>query len=185
MTKSILAFALAAAASTPAFAATTYEIDPTHAAALFKVSHIGYSYTWGRFNDISGTITWGDDAKEVKVVIKTESVDTGTVKKDEHLRSGDFFSAKEFPEMTFTASKVEDKGDNLYHVTGTFSLHGVSKEITVPVIKMAEGKDPWGKTRIGFDATFTIKRSDFGMTYMPEGIGDEVTIVFAVEAVAG
>jgi len=173
-------------AATAVFAADTYTLDLAHTAALFKADHLGFSWTYGRFNDVSGSITW-DAAKptnsKVDVKIKTETIDTGNAKRDEHLRSGDFFSVKEFPTMSFTSKSFEAKGDNLYHVTGDFELRGVKKPITIPVTLMKVGKDPWGKDRIGFDTEFTIKRSDFGMNYMPDGIADEVTIIFATEGV--
>jgi len=166
-------------------AADTYAIDPAHTAALFSINHLGFSNTWGRFNDVSGSVAW-DDAdpgkSSVKIVIKTASVDTGTAKKDEHLRGADFFSVKEFPEMTFTSKKIEKKDGNVYAVTGDFSLHGVTKEITIPVTKVGSGKDPMGKEVVGFDATFMIKRSDFGVNYGIPNVGDEVKIIFAAEA---
>jgi polyisoprenoid-binding protein YceI len=165
-------------------AADTYSIDPAHTAALFKISHLGISNSWGRFNGVSGTVTWeeSDPAKSsVKVTIKTASIDTGTAKKDEHLRSADFFSVKEFPEMTFASKKIEKKEGNLYQVTGDFTLHGVTKEITIPVTKLGTTKDPMGKERIGFDAAFSIKRSDYGMNFMVGPAGDEVQIILAAE----
>jgi polyisoprenoid-binding protein YceI len=179
-----LAFATLAGGGT-ASAADSYAIDASHTAALFKINHLGFSNTWGRFNDVSGTVVWDDAdpaASSVKVAIKTASIDTGTADKDKHLKSGDFFSVKEFPELTFVSKSVAKAGDT-YEVTGDFTLHGVTKTITVPVTKMGAGKDPWGKDRIGFDAQFSIKRSDYGMAFGLPGIGDEVTIVFASEAV--
>lgn len=167
-------------------AADTYQIDASHTAALFSVSHLGFANTWGRFNDVSGSVTWDDaDAGKnaVSVVIKTASIDTGSAKKDEHLRNADFFSVKEFPEMTFVSKKFEKKDGNVFHVTGDFTLHGVTKSLTIPVTKMGAGKDPYGKERIGFDAVFTIKRSDYGMNFGLPGIGDEVRITFASEGV--
>lgn len=166
-------------------AADTYQIDVAHTAALFRINHLGFSNSWGRFNDVSGTVTWdeADPAKSsVKIVIKAASVDTGTAKKDEHLRNADFFSVKEFPELTFTSKKIAKKDGDVYNVTGDFALHGVTKEITIPVTRMAIGKNPMGKDTVGFDAVFTIKRSDFGMGYGLPAIGDEVQITFAAEA---
>ncbi len=188
MFRSMTALAFAAtffpATGTALSAADTYKLDPTHVAALFKIDHAGFSWTWGRFNDVGGTITWdaaNPTASAVNVTIKTASVDTGTAKKDEHLRSGDFFSVREFPEMTFASKSFEAKGDNLYHVTGDFSLRGVTKSITIPVTLLKVGEFPPGTARIGFDSEFTIKRSDYGMTYGAGAVGDEVTIIFAVE----
>lgn len=187
MLRSFTALAFAATLSTAApalSAAETYTIDPTHVAALFKVDHAGFSWTWGRFNDVGGAIAWDatDPSKStINVVIKTASVDTGTAKKDEHLSSGDFFSVKEFPEMTFVSKTIKAQDANIYHVTGDFTLRGVTKSITIPVQLLKVGELPPGTDRIGFDTEFTIKRSDFGMTYGAGMIGDEVTIIFAVE----
>lgn len=180
----VLALATLAGASV-ASAADTYAIDKAHTAALFKVDHLGFSYTWGRFNDIAGTIVWDDAdpaASSVKIVIKTDSIDTGTPDKDKHLKSGDFFSVKEFPELTFVSKSIAKKGD-AYEVTGDFTLHGVTRTITIPVTKMGAGVDPWKKQRIGFDSQFSIKRSDYGMSFGLPGVGDEVTIVFSTEGV--
>ncbi len=180
------AFLAIAGLTASAFAADTYEIDMGHTAALFKINHMGFSNTWGRFNDVSGTVTWdeADPAKSsVKVTIKSDSIDTGVAKKDEHLKGGDFFSVKEYPEITFVSKKIVKAGDH-YDVTGDFTMHGVTKSVTVPVVKMKEDKDFGGKDRrIGFDAVFTIKRSDFGMNFMAGGIGDDVQITLATEAV--
>jgi len=181
-----LAIALATFATLSAVsAADTYAIDKAHTAALFKINHLGFSYTWGRFNDVGGTIVWDDAnpaASSMKVVIKTDSIDSGDANKDKHLKSGDFFSVKEFPELTFTSTAIAKKGDT-YEITGDFTLHGVTKSITIPVTKMGAGVDPYKKQRIGFDSQFTIKRSDYGMAFGLPGIGDEVTIVFASEGV--
>jgi polyisoprenoid-binding protein YceI len=167
-------------------AADSYQIDGAHTAAVFKISHLGFSNTWGRFNGVSGSVVWDDanlEGSSVAVTIATASVDTGVAKKDEHLRSGDFFSVKEFPEMTFVSKSIAAKGDNLYDVTGDFTLHGVTKTITIPVTKMKEDADPMGKgRRIGFDTEFTIVRSEFGVSYGTPNIGDEVTIIFSTEA---
>ncbi len=177
--------AIAGLTASAAAAADTYAIDPGHTAALFKINHMGFSNTWGRFNDVSGTVTWdeADPAKSaVNVMITSASIDTGVAKKDEHLKGGDFFSVKEYPEITFVSKKIAKSGDH-FDVTGDFTMHGVTKSVTVPVVKMKEDKDFAGKDRrIGFDAVFTIKRSDFGMNFMPGGIGDDVQITFAAEA---
>jgi polyisoprenoid-binding protein YceI len=128
-------------------AAETYAVDPDHTAALFRINHLGFSHTWGRFDAPSGTIVWddADPAKSsVKIAIKADSINTGVAGKDKHLKSDAFFSVKEFPELTFVSKKIEKKDGNLYHITGDFTLHGVTKEITIPVTKMGAGKDPMG-----------------------------------------
>ena len=179
----VLALALLAGGSS-ASAAETYTIDKAHTAALFKISHLGFSYTWGRFNDVGGSIVWDDAdpaASSVNVLIKADSIDSGDANKDKHLKNADFFSVKEFPEITFVSKSIAKKGDAAYEITGDFTMHGVTKSITIPVTKMGAGIGPDKKQRIGFDSQFTIKRSDFGMNFGLPGIGDEVTITFASE----
>ena len=169
-----------------AHAADTYAIDPVHTAAIFKVKHLGVSYTYGHFNDVAGTITIdaaNPSASKVEVLIQTGSVDTHNEKRDGHLASPDFFDAKQFPVMSFTSTAFKKIDDSTYEVTGGFTLRGVSKPLTVKVVKVGEGKDPWGGFRSGYECTFTIKRSDFAMTKMLDAVGDEVAVTFSTEGV--
>lgn len=178
-----LGFALS---STSAQAADTYTVDPVHTAALFKVKHVGVSYTYGRFNDVSGTVVFdaaNPAASKVDITIQAGSVDTHSEKRDAHLANPDFFDAKQFPVLKFVSSSFKKVSDNTFEVAGDFTLHGVTKPITITAVKIGEGKDPWGGYRIGFESTFTIKRSDYGMTKMMEAVGDEVTVTFATEAI--
>jgi len=164
-----------------AFAAP-WAVDNSHAAAVFNVTHLGFSKTWGRFNKISGTVEPGD-APKVSIEIDAASIDTNDAKRDEHLRGPDFFDVKQFPKLTFTSTAATKTGEGAWDVTGDFTMHGVTKSITVKVTKNGEGKDPWGNTRAGFDAAFSIKRSDYGMNFMPGGIGDEIPIMISLEAI--
>lgn len=178
-----LGFALAPAS---AYAADTYTVDPVHTAALFKIKHVGVSYTYGRFNDISGTIVFdaaNPAASKVDVTIQAASVDTDNQKRDAHLANPDFFDAKQFPVLKFVSTAFVKVDDSTFDVAGDFTLHGVTKPVTIKVVKIGEGKDPWGGYRLGFESTFTIKRSDFGMTKMMEAVGDEVTVTFATEGI--
>jgi polyisoprenoid-binding protein YceI len=178
-----LGFALAPAS---AYAADTYSVDPVHTAALFKVKHVGVSYTYGRFNDISGTITFdaaNPAASKVDITIQAGSVDTHSEKRDAHLANPDFFDAKQFPVLKFVSTAFKKVDDSTFDVAGDFTMHGVTKPISIKVVKIGEGKDPWGGYRIGFESTFTIKRSDFGMTKMMEAVGDDVTVTFATEGI--
>jgi polyisoprenoid-binding protein YceI len=167
-------------------AADTYQIDPVHSFASFSIGHLGIGLVRGFFSDIAGTIV--DDEKDagkdaVEVTIKTASVNTHVDKRDEDLRSPNFFDVQKYPAMTFKSVKVVRKGIQ-YTVTGDFTLHGVTKRITVTAKHMGAGKDPWGGFRTGFAADFTIKRSDFGMTYdAPPAIADTVDISVSFEAV--
>lgn len=168
--------------------ADTYKVDPAHAFAVFKVSHFGWSNNWGRFNDVSGTIEFdkADVTKsKVSITIKTASIDTNHQKRDDHLRSPDFFNAKEFPEMKFSSTKIEKTGDRTAKVTGDLTLLGVTKPVTLNVTWNKEGPHFRNKDKIhtGFSATTTIKRSDFGMKKFLPAIGDEITIFLDVEAI--
>ena len=165
------------------FGADSYALDKGHTAIIFGIKHLNMSYTYGRFNDIDGQFKL--DAQNAanssfKVTIKTASIDTGLKKRDDHLRSPDFFNANQFPVITFESTQVEAASDG-YRVTGNLSLHGATKSITLHLQKMGEGDDPWGNYRAGFATELTIKRSDYGMTNMPEAVGDEVKLMISFE----
>ena len=167
-------------------AAAAYKVDGEHAHVVFRISHLGYSYTYGRFNKIGGAFKFsaGDAGQNhVKLEIATDSVDTQVAKRDGHLKSPDFFSAKEFPKITFESTSWKSAGDKAFDVTGKLSLHGVTKEITIRVDYVGEGKDPWGNYRAGFESVFTIKRSDYGMKKMLPAIGDEIRLMISLEGI--
>jgi polyisoprenoid-binding protein YceI len=182
----VIALVLAIATSSGAArAADTYQIDPVHSFASFSVGHLGIGLVRGFFSDIAGMIIFDekDAAKSsIEVAIKTASVNTHVDKRDEDLRSPNFFEVDKYPTMTFTSTKVAKKGKG-YAVTGDFSLHGVTRRITVEAKHLGSGKDPWGGFRAGFVADFSIKRSDFGMKYDYPSIPDKVDISVAFEAV--
>ncbi|HEX3134469.1 MAG TPA: YceI family protein [Planctomycetota bacterium] len=175
-----------AMAPTTVRAADSYTVDPVHTAALFKIKHVGVSYTYGRFNDVSGTVTIdaaNPAASKVEIAIQAGSVDTHSEKRDAHLASPDFFDAKQYATFGFVSSAFKKVDDATYEVAGNFTLHGVTKPLTITVKKVGEGKDPWGGYRIGFESTFTIKHSNFGMTKMLEAINDEIAMTFSTEAI--
>jgi polyisoprenoid-binding protein YceI len=186
LTVAALALCVPAGSAAPAPAADRYEIDPAHSFALFKVKHLGVGYAWGRVNGPAGAIQLdeADVAKSsVTVELKADAVDTGDAKRDQHLKSPDFFNAKQFPTITFKSTSVKKSGDVGIEVAGDFTLLGVTKAVTVVLARVGGGKDPWGGTRVGYEGAFAIKRSDYGMKYGLEGIGDDVHIIIAVEAV--
>jgi polyisoprenoid-binding protein YceI len=164
-----------------AASADAYQIDPHHASFIFKIKHMGLSYVYGTFNDVAGNFTT-DDKPSFNIIVKTASVDTHIAKRDEHLRSPDFFNANQFPVTTFKSTAVTATGDDLA-VTGDLALHGVTRSITFTVHKVGEGKDPWGGYRTGYSTEFQIKRSDFGMTNMLEMISDEVVLMISFEGI--
>jgi polyisoprenoid-binding protein YceI len=170
--------------SFPANAAETYEIDPVHSAAVFRIKHLGIAYVYGRFNDLSGTLKIDNkspDSNIVDIHVKTKNVDTFNTERDNHLRSPDFFDAKKFPVISFKSKSFRKVSRNVYEVTGELTMHGVTRPLTVDVQQTGADKDPWGGYRIGFETTFTIKRSDFGMHFMMGGVGYEVWIIISVE----
>lgn len=175
-----------AGAASPVWAASeTYQIDNVHSDVIFEIGHLGVSSSFGRFNDISGEIHVDtEDAAEtsIQIQIKSESVDTNSADRDKHLRSPDFFNVKQFPLIEFQSKSTKVKGDKL-EVTGDLTLLGVTKPVTVEVRKIGEGKDPWGGYRAGWLSEFKIKRSDYGMKFLLEGLSDEVEITVALEAV--
>ncbi len=175
--------ALLAIFAVPA-AADEYNLDPAHTAVTFKISHIGLSWTHGRFNDVSGTFTIDPDAAKCSfnVQIKAESVDTANAKRDEHLRSGDFFNVKQFPALTFKSTEVKAIKDG-YQVTGDLTLHGVTRSVSFPLVGGRKAEFPRGFQRTGYSTELTIKRSEFGMDKMLEAVGDEVVIAISFEGV--
>lgn len=162
-----------------------YTIDDVHSTALFRVHHLGAGRFWGRFNDVSGSVTF-DRGVEIRmnVSIRTASVDSGNKDLDRHLLSPDFFNAKEpaCATMTFVSNGCSMGDRGIYMVSGDLTIHGVTKPITVPV-EFTGAADMGKGARAGFESTFSIKRSDFGMAYGVEGgaIGDEVRIVVSLE----
>ena len=168
-------------------AADTYEIDTAHSMILFRAKHNGVSYNYGRFNEFSGTLAMDEtdvSKSTVEFEVKSASVDTDNEKRDQHLRSSDFFSAKQFPVITFKSTKVSAKEgeEDVLEVTGDLELHGVKKSITVDVeiTGRADGKD--GESLIGFESIFTIKRSEFGMTYGMGPVSDDIRLIVSIEA---
>lgn len=163
----------------------TYAVDHTHSAALFEVKHFGISLVAGRFTDIDGTIVAdrNDPSKSsVEVIIKTASVNTDNKARDKHLRNADFLDVEKFPVMSFKSEHVKKLKGNAYEVTGSFTLHGVTRTITVPVAFLGETDVPWGQHRAGFQTSFVIKRTDYGMGELVGPAGDEVRITLLVEA---
>lgn len=169
---------------TAARAADTYELDPVHSFITFKISHLKISTVTGRFNGPTGTVVLDSDAAKssIHVEVLAKNVDTGVEKRDTHLRSADFFDVEKHPKISFTSTALKATATG-YELIGKLSLHGVTKNVTVDLKKNGEGKDPWGGYRVGYETSFTIKRSEFGMNFMPGAVGDDVALSFAFEAV--
>jgi len=163
-----------------------YSIDPVHSTVVYKVRHLNISYFYGRFDEVKGKIHINRDQPEkssVEVIIRADSIDTHNKKRDKHLRSPDFFNVRQFPLIKFKSTDIKKVQGDTYRVSGKLFLHGVERPLQLLVTKTGEGRDPWGDYRIGFHTHFTIKRSDYGMTYMIPGVGDEVEIFMGIEAI--
>ena len=177
---------LLAVLSFPAAATETYQVDPVHSSAIFRIKHLGIAYVYGRLNDLSGTLKINDEtpaSSVVEIYAKTKDVDTFNSERDNHLRSPDFFHSKKFPMVSFKSKSFTRVSKDGYEVTGDLALLGVTRPLTVKVQRTGDGKDPWGGFRIGFETTFTIRRSDFGMNFMMGGVGDEVRIILSIEGI--
>lgn len=165
--------------------ADSYTIDPAHTYPNFTINHLGFSTMHGRFDKSQGTLTMDREkgTGSVEVVVDMASVSTGFAKRDDHLRSPDFFNVAEFPEMTFKSTKVEFMGKGA-KVTGDLTIKGVTKSVVLDVDSINCGTHPFNKKTVcGFGATTSIKRSDFGIKYGLPTIGDDMNITLEVEAV--
>ena len=173
----------APAASAPATASETWTIDDVHSMALFRVQHMGAGMFWGRFDGVTGTITTGEGSIAFDVTIDTGSVSSGNDKLNGHLKSPDFFSVKEFPTMNFKSTKAVRGADGMWDVTGDLTMHGVTKPVTAKVEQTGRMKGRGGEA-IGFEAIFTVDRSQFGMNYGVEkgAIGKDVRVIVGLEA---
>ncbi len=172
-------------------AVTTWNIDPAHSAAEFKVKHMMISNVKGSFSGLSGALTeHSDDAtlSSVEAAIPVAAISTGDAQRDAHLKSADFFDAEKYPALNFKSTRVTRKGEAAYEVTGDLTIHGVTRSVTFAVEgPSAPGKDPWGNTRIGLSATAKINRKDFGLSWnaaLETGgflVGEEIAITLDVQ----
>ena len=173
------------ALSTQQSRAANYALDGSHTAVIFGISHLGFSHTYGRFNKVAGQFAFdkaNPTASQFMVEIDAASIDSNDAKRDEHLRSPDFFDVRQFPTITFQSTGVSADGNQL-QVTGNMTMHGVTQQVALPLTYLGEGQGPYGNYRCGFATTFTLKRSDYGMKGMLPQIGDEVAITFSFEGI--
>jgi len=183
----VLASASAFAAPGGASGATTYKIDPNHTDVVASWSHFGFSNPIAHFGQVDGSITY--DAKnvgtsKVEVTIPLAGLNANVEKFNEHLRSADFFDAEKYPTITFKSTKVEAAGDKKLRVFGELTIKGVTKPVVLDTTINKIGDHPMAKrAAAGFDATTTIKRSDFGVDKFAPNVSDNVTIRITTEAV--
>jgi len=188
--KSLFAFAFLFIFAQPGFS-TSYKIDPVHSEVGFTVEHLMFFKVRGYFTDFVGTLEADTNAKTLTATtatIKTTSVDTRIEKRDNHLRSPDFFDVAKFPEMSFVSNKIEGSGNNI-KVSGDLTIRGITKPIVLQGAFLGENKDAWGNVRAGFVAQGKINRKDFGLVWnaiLESGgvtVGDEVEINLQIEAI--
>ena len=177
-------------AASPARAAVTYTFDKNHTDITFQIRHM-VSQVRGEFRDFGGTIVKDDAnpaASSVELTIQATSIETGVDNRDNDLRGESFFDVAKFPTITFKSTKVEKVSDTEYSVTGDFTMHGVTKVLTLPVTFEGEMKEANGKSRVGFSTSTVINRKDFGITWNKtlDGGGmllsDEVKVSISVAA---
>ncbi|ASK18785.1 YceI family protein [Halomonas sp. N3-2A] len=184
------AFAAAiAAASLATFSqaqAAEYQIDTEgqHAFVQFKISHLGFSYILGTFEEFDGQFSYDPEdleASSVEMEVQVGSLSTNHAERDRHFLSSDFLDASEYPTATFTSTGFESTGENEGVVTGELTLHGETQEIEMPVTLMGEGDDPWGNYRAGFEGSTMLTLGDFGidMSDFPEAMHElELYVTF-------
>jgi len=177
----------------PQTAVSTWNIDPAHSQAEFKVKHMMISNVKGYFTNIKGALTLDDSEitnSQVEATIDAASINTREPQRDTHLKSADFFDVEKFPTLSFRSTHISRNGEAELVVSGDLTIHGVTRKVdfdvegpTVPT------KDPWGNTRVGLSATTKINRKDFGLTWnstLETGgilVGEDVTITLEVEFV--
>jgi polyisoprenoid-binding protein YceI len=187
---SFLTFAALALTASSARAAT-WEIDGAHTAATFKVRHLAVSWVRGQFGTVTGTIDYEAGKPEsikADVSIDVASIDTSNEKRDEHLRSPDFFDVAKHPKITFKSKRVQKAGAEGFELVGDLTIRGTTKEVALKVeAPAAPTKDPWGNTKTGTTATLTINRHDFGVAFnkvLETGglvVGNDVHITLEIE----
>jgi polyisoprenoid-binding protein YceI len=185
--KKIIAFALAAAFSSAAFAAPeTFNLDPSHTLPRFEYNHMGFSQQLSRFDKVSGTVTLDRAAKtgSVDVTIDAKSVNTGSTQFNEHIQGKDFLDTAAFPTITYKSTAVKFNGDAVASVEGNLTVKGVTKPVTLTVVSFKCMIHPMlKKEACGATATAQIKRSDFGAGAYAPLVGDEVTLTLPIEAI--
>ena len=188
--KKVLSFALGSAllVSSQFANAADYTIDTKgmHAFIKFKISHLGYSWMYGRFNDFAGEYSYDANnpgASKVSVTIKTASIDTNHAERDKHLRDDDFFNAAKYPEIKFVSTKFSPAAGDKGTLYGNLTMHGVTKPVAINISKIGEGKDPWGGYRSGFEGSTEITRADWGISKNLGPASEKVEIILSIEGI--
>jgi polyisoprenoid-binding protein YceI len=168
--------------------ADDYVIDKKgmHASIQFKISHLGYSWLWGRFNDFDGSFSYNKDkpeTSEIEVTINTNSVDSNHAERDKHLRGKDFLDVDKYPQAKFVSTYFSQNKNGTGVLKGNFTLHGVTRLIKIDVKYIGEGNDPWGGYRAGFEGTARIALADYGITKNLGPASQELDLILSIEGV--
>ncbi|HDP89273.1 MAG TPA: YceI family protein [Thioalkalivibrio sp.] len=187
--KSAIAAVLALAVSVPGLAsAADYVIDTkgAHAFIQFRIQHLGYSWLYGRFNDFEGEFSYDpekpDDSK-IEVSIDMASLDSNHAERDKHLRGKDFFEVSKYPTARFVSKSYKDHGDGTGVLTGDLTLKDVTREVSIDVVHVGEGEDPWGGYRTGFQGSAMLTLKDFNIDYELGPKSREAELILSIEGV--
>jgi polyisoprenoid-binding protein YceI len=168
---------------------TTWRVDSLHSTAIFRVRHLDVAYAYGRFNEVDGSIVFDEGAPEessVVLEIKTDTVDTNSEDRDNHLRGEMFFDVENHPLITFESTSVAttDEADH-YLITGELTFRGVTKTVTVPVEHVGTGPDPWGGQRSGFELQFDVDALEYEIPYATrmKALGKDIRIIVSIESI--
>ncbi len=187
--QSFLALSLTAALVTSGnIFADDYVVDKegAHASIQFKISHLGYSWLWGRFNDFDGTFSYDEkdkSASKVSVTVNTKSVDSNHAERDKHLRGKDFLDVEKFPEAKFVSTSFTEGSEGKAVLKGNLTLHGVTKEVALDIAQVGAGKDPWGGYRRGFEGQVRIALKDYGITKDLGPASAELDLIISLEGI--
>ena len=173
----------------PGYRAGTWQIDPTHSEVGFSVRHLAISKVKGKFENFNATFVTGENPLDTSVQASAEvaSINTNQAQRDEHLRTGDFFAAEEFPELSFVSTGVRTEGGE-FKVDGDLTMRGVTKPVTFDFDLGGFGNDPYGNYKVGFTASTVVKREDFGLNWnaaLETGgfmLGSDVTVTLDIQA---
>jgi len=168
----------------PELESGTYDVDGTHSSVIFSIMHQDVSPAYGRFNNMSGMFEVGDSLESsfVKIEIDAASVDTNNEDRDKHLRSPDFFNAKQFPKISFESTSIVNRSGTAYTVKGDLTCHGVTKPVTITMKFIGSGDKGRSGYLAGFSGEFSFDRREFGITTYPDALGADVHVLLGIEA---
>lgn len=166
--------------------AASYELDPSHSNVIFKVKHLDIGWIYGMFLDYEGSAEYDPSEPEntsLSITIQAESIFTNQQRRDNHLKGPDFFNVNEYPTITFESTGVESAGDTTLRVTGDLTIRDQTRTITTDVVLTGSGEGPSGNFRRGFKTTFDVDRMEYGVDYMPDGIGRTIPVTVTGEMI--